>query len=427
MSIETEREYKRGKRASHGLNLTTAYEYLRPYSLQILIGYFILFFMVIFLSIPEENLIELRTPDSLTKLSSRTVANSITGLVELREKIHSASEVARERKSVFPNKVQSSLLQDVSGVEFVVVKVFPRDSDVPQKVKASSPSEVNPSDPGFSDPLDVKNLNSDLVVVKYDEILGYDYTLALNKFNTLTDHALIVSNAFKLQSLPLNHNDFTIWYLTLTAMNGVGFFNSNGIAGASQPHKHLQVVPNDVLWHLRGKDAAYPIALDNFVRPRIQQKVFSPLPAFRRLQRATIKQRIYKIPEFNFEHGLVVFSERLAKTKEELILFYGEYLENIYDALLHEVGIDKNTLINCAENSHLTLSSKECEVRSAYNMVLTDSYMFVVPRSELKFNENINGMGFMGLLLANSKESEDMLRKAGPITALASVSKPLEP
>lgn len=69
--------------------------------------------------------------------------------------------------------------------------------------------------------------------------------------------ALIVSNAFKLQSLPLNHNDFTIWYLTLTAMNGVGFFNSNGIAGASQPHKHLQVVPNDVLWHLRGKDAAY--------------------------------------------------------------------------------------------------------------------------------------------------------------------------
>lgn len=60
-------------------------------------------------------------------------------------------------------------------------------------------------------------------------------------------------------------------------------------------------------------------------------------------------------------------------------------------------------------------------------MVLTDSYMFVVPRSELKFNENINGMGFMGLLLANSKESEDMLRKAGPITALASVSKPLEP
>lgn len=69
--------------------------------------------------------------------------------------------------------------------------------------------------------------------------------------------ALILSNSFKVQSLPLNHNDFTVWYLTITGMNGIGFYNSNGIAGASQPHKHMQVVPNDVVWHLRGKDAAY--------------------------------------------------------------------------------------------------------------------------------------------------------------------------
>lgn len=47
---------------------------------------------------------------------------------------------------------------------------------------------VDPNNLSFIDPLDVKKLNSDLVVVKYDEILGYDYTLALNKFNTLTDH-----------------------------------------------------------------------------------------------------------------------------------------------------------------------------------------------------------------------------------------------
>lgn len=37
---------------------------------------------------------------------------------------------------------------------------------------------------------------------------------------------------------------------------------------------------------------------------------------------------------------------------------FSEYLENIYDALLHEVGIDKNVLINCAENSHQTLSAE---------------------------------------------------------------------
>lgn len=34
----------------------------------------------------------------------------------------------------------------------------------------------------------MKKLSPDLVVVKYDELLGYDYTLALNKYNTLPDH-----------------------------------------------------------------------------------------------------------------------------------------------------------------------------------------------------------------------------------------------
>lgn len=64
-------------------------------------------------------------------------------------------------------------------------------------------------------------------------------------------------------------------------------------------------------------------------------------------------------------------------------------------------------------------------MQSAYNLIVTDTYMFVVPRSQLKFNENINGMGFMGLLMANSKETEETLRKAGPVAALASVSRPL--
>lgn len=71
------------------------------------------------------------------------------------------------------------------------------------------------------------------------------------------------------------------------------------------------------------------------------------------------------------------------------------------------------------------MAIQECDLRSAYNLIVTDSYMFVVPRSQLKFNENINGMGFMGLLMANTKESEETLRKAGPVTALASVSQPL--
>lgn len=68
-----------------------------------------------------------------------------------------------------------------------MVKVFPREGDV-SKPKASSPRDVDPESPSFVDPLDVKKLHPDLIALKYDEVLGYDYTLALNKFNTLPDH-----------------------------------------------------------------------------------------------------------------------------------------------------------------------------------------------------------------------------------------------
>ena len=117
MSIETEREHKRGRRGIAGQNLTAFFEQCRPYSLQILCGYFFLFFMVAYMYIPPEDLVELRTPDSLIKLSSRTVVESISGFAGLRQKIHSLSTTAQQRQVTFPNKIATSLLQDVSGVE----------------------------------------------------------------------------------------------------------------------------------------------------------------------------------------------------------------------------------------------------------------------------------------------------------------------
>lgn len=117
MSIETEREHKRGRRGITGLNLTALFEQWRPYSLQIVCGYFFLFFMVAYMYIPPEDLVELRTPDSLIKLSSRTVVESISGFAGLRQKIHTLSTTAQQKQVTFPNKIATSLLQDVSGVE----------------------------------------------------------------------------------------------------------------------------------------------------------------------------------------------------------------------------------------------------------------------------------------------------------------------
>jgi hypothetical protein len=43
----------------------------------------------------------------------------------------------------------------------------------------------------------------------------------------------------------------------LLQTRGVGFYNSNLMAGASQAHKHTQFIPGDAIWSLRNPDAPH--------------------------------------------------------------------------------------------------------------------------------------------------------------------------
>lgn len=167
------------------------------------------------------------------------------------------------------------------------------------------PSSASTPPGVFNDPFSLANMDPRLIVLKYNETIGLDYTLVLNKFNVLSDHSLIVSNAFKAQASPLTHNDFAVWYLTLSNANAVGFFNSNKRAGASQRHKHMQLIPEDVLWHLRSVDAEYATVLDELVLPRIENKRYRSFPRSASLGAGS--KYLGKIPEFaSFAHALAV-------------------------------------------------------------------------------------------------------------------------
>ena len=65
----------------------------------------------------------------------------------------------------------------------------------------------------------------------------------LNKFNVVERHLLIVTRAFEDQETPLTQPDFEALWTCLAEAEGLGFYNSGAVAGASQPHKHLQLVP----------------------------------------------------------------------------------------------------------------------------------------------------------------------------------------
>src|SRR5512135_2083822 len=65
----------------------------------------------------------------------------------------------------------------------------------------------------------------------------------LNKFNVIDRHLLVVTRRFEPQEALLNRADFEALALCLGALEGLGFYNGGSVAGASQPHKHLQWVP----------------------------------------------------------------------------------------------------------------------------------------------------------------------------------------
>ena len=65
----------------------------------------------------------------------------------------------------------------------------------------------------------------------------------LNKFNVVDQHVLLVTRAFEEQESLLTREDFDAAWRCLTEADALVFYNAGPNVGASQRHKHLQVVP----------------------------------------------------------------------------------------------------------------------------------------------------------------------------------------
>lgn len=77
------------------------------------------------------------------------------------------------------------------------------------------------------------------------EDLGDEYSLIFNKFCVFPEHLLIVTKEFIPQTAPFTQNDFDAVQVVLNALREnrpFAFYNSSADAGASQPHRHFQVV-----------------------------------------------------------------------------------------------------------------------------------------------------------------------------------------
>ncbi|MFP4560746.1 MAG: ATP adenylyltransferase family protein [Thiohalorhabdus sp.] len=192
----------------------------------------------------------------------------------------------------------------------------------------------------------------------------------LNKFPVLEHHLLIVTWGYEDQQSLLTHPDFTAVDVVLSEIDGLVFYNAGPTAGASQPHKHLQLVP------LPLSDGEGRLPVDALLEPeRLPEN----------------PTRVARLP---FPHAACRVDFR-SQTSEQL--------EKVFYELRRELGIWYED--------------------TPYNLLATRHWMMLVPRARERFEGlMINALGFAGGFLVRNRDDLEQLRRIGPMRVLRGVS-----
>ena len=215
----------------------------------------------------------------------------------------------------------------------------------------------------------------------------------LNKFNVIPRHLLIVTRAFEDQETLLTRKDFDAVCTCMREFESLAFYNGGETAGASQKHKHLQMIP-------------LPMGEGTGDRKSERGPRIPMAPLF---EKARFDKGLAVIPGLPFRHGFGVFSPDLSNSVEE----FAEVAYHLYRRMLNEVGLNP-------------LSDLETERQSGpYNLLFTREWMLLVPRSREFFGPvSINALGFAGALLAKNQQEKELLLEQGGMGVLLHTAKP---
>ncbi len=206
----------------------------------------------------------------------------------------------------------------------------------------------------------------------------------LNKYNVMPYHILIVTRLFEHQETWLTLDDFEALWLCFSQMDGLAFYNAGKEAGASQKHKHLQIVP----FPLIPNGENLPIA-----------RGFPPLttnPAY--------------ISHFPFVHAIAPLPANGVDAPKEA----ARITLQVYYKLLREVGLIGEQIQGRKQTN-------------PYNLLATREWMMIVPRLRESFHSiSVNSLGFAGALLVRNSDEMQILKQYGPITVLKNVAKNID-
>ncbi|KAI8638254.1 ATP adenylyltransferase-domain-containing protein [Parasitella parasitica] len=219
------------------------------------------------------------------------------------------------------------------------------------------------------------NPNSALVVKELDQ-----HIMLLNKFAVSPNHLLIVTKEFKKQTDPILPDEL---YEAFKAMTDFGysqptlaFYNCGPNSGASQGHKHIQVLP---------------LNREHEFQPPVKQ-LFDEIPD------RQIGQ-IYAINKLPFVHVIIGLDSNIirgAKDKRDSLTEYlGQVFFGLLDAMFQQLRENSSSL------------------NPSYNFLMTQDFMMLVPRSKdsatiehdgKSFEFSINSLGFGGSILCKTEE-----------------------
>ncbi len=151
----------------------------------------------------------------------------------LRTRLDAAVARALASGALQPIATREAVIED-GGVAFLVRQVDSLARKEAERRRAARPDakRPRPANP-FLPP------EPDLTV----GTLSDTHVAVLNKFNVLASHLLVVTRQFEDQETLLTQTDMAAVARCLMEVDGLVFYNGGTVAGASQPHKHLQLVP----------------------------------------------------------------------------------------------------------------------------------------------------------------------------------------
>ncbi|MDH4230727.1 MAG: DUF4922 domain-containing protein [Nitrospirota bacterium] len=292
----------------------------------------------------------------------------------LWQQVVRVTEHALQTGALIPVPTEYEFIGD-SGIRFfvrILSALQRKDEARKQQEKASTESgkQINPFLP----------YEKELFVSHISET----HAAILNKFNVLEHHLLIVTRHFEDQEMLLTLEDFGALWSCMVEYPGLGFYNGGEAAGASQRHKHLQMVP-------------LPIAS---VGPEIP---IEPL-----LSKAVFEGGFGTVPAFPFLHVFTRFDPEIVESSsaaEKSFDLYGEMLQRAGMTAPVREGLQRQSRPYC--------------------LLVTRKWMLLVPRSREFFESiSINSLGFAGALLVRNEEQLALVKKCGPMAVLREVALP---